>query len=97
MTTIASVFNILDTTQCFNHDKLNYISQFIKRKSRDLQKLPKYFDGIRFSVCNVLSSAGEFPIIFIWQLKDSLIGVSLPVLFLLALVSTKVSTDYILT
>ena len=65
MTAIASVLDILDNMQCFNHNKLSSISQIIKGKSRDQQKLLKYFNGITFSACNVFLSAGEIPITFI--------------------------------
>ena len=46
--------NISEIIQSFVHDKLNSSSQLIKGKSRDAQKLLKYFNGTKTSVSNVL-------------------------------------------
>ena len=48
--TLLKLLSSSDNTQHFDHDKLSSISQLIKDKSRDLQKLLKYFNGITTSV-----------------------------------------------
>ena len=47
------------STQSFVHNKSSSISQFIKRKSRDLQKLLRYFSGIMTSILKV-RNGGRF-------------------------------------
>ena len=41
------VFDISEIAQFFDHDKSGSISQLTKGKSRDLQKLLKYFNPIQ--------------------------------------------------
>ena len=41
----SGVLHISVITQVFVHFKLSSISQVINGKSRDLQKIPKYFNG----------------------------------------------------
>ena len=45
----------------------------IKSKSRDLQKLLKYFNEATISVSNVLLSAGALPIIYVLYSKNVLV------------------------
>ena len=46
-------------------------SQLVNGISRNLQKLPKYFDGIIISTFFALPSAGVFPGTFTLDLNDS--------------------------
>ena len=50
----SGVLDISDITQFFYHDKSSSIFQLLKGKSRDLQKLLKYFNGITTSAFNLL-------------------------------------------
>ena len=63
------------STQTFFHDKLSSISQYINGKSKDLQKLLRYFSGIvtgtfkagtggRFGSPSFPGFSGVFPTIF---------------------------------
>ena len=54
--TALDVLDVSDITQYLDHDKSSSISQLINGKSRDLQKLLKYFNGTTTSVSNVLLS-----------------------------------------
>ena len=65
---------ILDIS-VITHDKswpwqISSISQLIKGKSRDLQKLLKYFDGATTSAFNLFPLFGVLSIIFALYLKD---------------------------
>ena len=68
----AAVFDISDTTQYLEHDKSSSVSQLSKGKSRDLQKLLKYFHGTTTSASNILLSVGVLPIIFVLYSKGLL-------------------------
>ena len=50
---IAGVTNISDFIHFFDHDKSISTSQLINGKSRDLQKLLKYFNGARTSASDI--------------------------------------------
>ena len=50
----AAVSNITDVIQLFDHDKSSSISQLIKGKQRNLQKLLKYLNGTTTFASNVL-------------------------------------------
>ena len=50
-TAVQAVLDISDILQFLEHDKLSSISQLIKCKLRDLQKLLKYFNGMKSFVC----------------------------------------------
>lgn len=59
-------FNIMNIKQSFDHTESSFISQLIKVKSRDLQKLlKKCFNGTTISLSNVLLSVGVLLIIFV--------------------------------
>ena len=61
------VLDISELTQSPDHDKSCSISQLIKGKSRDYQKLLNYFNETTTSVSDVLSLlAGVLPIIFVF-------------------------------
>ena len=70
--TALNVFDISDITQFFVNLKPSPISQLIHGKSRNLQKLLKYFNGTTTSASNILSLFGVFPIIYIRYLKNLL-------------------------
>ena len=72
---ILGVIDISDIMQSFDHDKSSYVSQLINGKSRDLQKLLKYFTGLTTSVSNKLFLFGVLPINFVLYLKDLLVFV----------------------
>ena len=63
--TTLHVLDTSDITQYFDHDKSSSISWLIKGKSRDLQKLLKYFNGTTTSSSNVPPLSGVFPINFV--------------------------------
>ena len=69
--TTAMVLHIWDPTQYLDHDKSSSISQLIKEKSRDLQKLLRYFNGTTISASNIVSF-GVLPIIFVLYSKHLL-------------------------
>ena len=69
------LFNILEITQFLDKDKWSSISQLIKGKSRDLQKLLKYFNGTATSVSNVLLLVGVLSISSVLYSKDLLVVV----------------------
>ena len=48
-TAVGAVFDISDIIQFLDHDKSRSISQLIKNKSKDLQKLLKYFNELKHS------------------------------------------------
>ena len=58
-------------TQSLDQVKIRLTSQLIKRISRVLQKLLKYFHGTIISTSFVFPSAGVYPVIFILDLNDS--------------------------
>ena len=60
-----SLFDISDVIQFPYHDKLNVILQLIKNKSKDLQKLLKYFNLTTTFVSDVLFSSCVLSIIFV--------------------------------
>ena len=60
----GAVLNIYDIRQYFGHLKSSSVSQLIKGKSRDLQKLLKYFNGATTAVFYILLLAGVLPINF---------------------------------
>ena len=68
----AAVLDTSDIKQFFAHLKSSSISQLIKDKSRDFQKLFKYFNGTTASTSNLLLLADVLPIIFVLCLKDLL-------------------------
>ena len=68
---IAAVLDISDVMQFFDHDKSSSISQSVKGKSRELQKLLKYFNETTTYLSNVLLSIGLLPIILVLYSKDS--------------------------
>ena len=70
--TTAAVIDISDIMRSFYQYKLSSISQFIKDKSRDLQKLLENFNRSTISVVNVLLPAGVLLIIFVLYSKDLL-------------------------
>ena len=72
-----SVLDISDITQFFVHLKSSSISHLINGKSRDFQKLLKYFNGIATSASNILLSFDVLPIVFIFYSKDLLVVVLL--------------------
>ena len=61
----SGVLDVSEITQSFNYDKSSSISQLIKSKSRNLQKLLKYFHGKTTSVSNVLLPASVLPVILV--------------------------------
>ena len=66
----SGVLDISQITQSFNHDKSSSISQLIESKSRNLQKLLKYFNGTTTSMSNVLLPAGVLPpILLLYSVK----------------------------
>ena len=64
--TALDVLDTSDITQYLDHDKSSSISQLIKGKSRDLQKLLKYFNGTTTSASNLPPSPGAVPINFVF-------------------------------
>ena len=78
------IIAISDTTYSFDHDKLISISQLIKEKLRDLQKLLKYFNRATTSMSNILLSFCLIPINFVLYLKDLLVIALLLLVLLLA-------------
>ena len=72
----SGIFNNLEVTQFIEHVKSRSISHWLKEKSRNPQKLLKYFNGTT-SAYNVLSSAGVLSIIFALYSKDLLVIVFL--------------------
>ena len=50
----ATALDISEFTQFFDHDKLRSISKLIKRNSKDLQKLLRYFNGTTTSASNLI-------------------------------------------
>ena len=72
-----NVLDISDITQFFAHLKLSSISQLINGKSRDLQKLLKYFNGATTSASNILLLFSVLPIIFVLYSKVLLVVVLL--------------------
>ena len=65
----SGVLDISEMAQLFVHDKSSSISQLFKCKSRDFEKLLKYFNGATSSVSNVLLSAGFLPIFLSYTQK----------------------------
>ena len=68
----AGVLDISDIIRYLEHDKLSSISQLIKGKSKDIQKLLKFFNGTTTSASNILLSFSVPSIIFILYSKDLL-------------------------
>ena len=81
---ILGIIDISDIIHSFDHDKSISISQIVNGKSRDLQKLPKYYNGTTISASNILSLFDVLPINFVPYSKDLLPIVLL--LFILLLV-----------
>ena len=73
----------------FDHGKSTSISQLIKGKWRNLQKLLKYFNETTTSTSNVLLSAGALHIILVLYSKD-LLGIVF-LLFILLLLALSIS------
>ena len=73
---IAGVIDISDTIHSSDHDKSIPIWQLINGKSRDLQKLLKYFNGTTISAFNIFLLFHIFfgvpPIYFVIYSKDLL-------------------------
>ena len=86
----AGVLDISDMIQYVDYGKSSSISQLIKARSRDLQKLVKYLNGIATSATNILLSFGVLPIIFVLYSKDLLVVVLL--LFILKLFASSFSS-----
>ena len=59
------MFNISDVTQSSDHAELSSVSQLIKGKSGNLQKLLKYFNEITTFVFNALLSVAASSVIFV--------------------------------
>ena len=73
---LASFSGVLTgNMQPLDHDKSSYISQLIKRKWRDLQKLLKYFNRITTCVSNKLLLVGVISIRLVLYSKDLLVVV----------------------
>ena len=71
--TTLGVIDISYSIDFCDNDKSSSISELINSKSRNLQKLLKYFNKQHFWVwSNVLLSSGVLPIIFVLYLKDLL-------------------------
>ena len=62
----SGVLDISDITQYLDHVKSSSIARLIKGKSRDSQKLVKYFNGRTTSAFNLLLLFGVLSIIFVW-------------------------------
>ena len=60
----AGVVDILDVMKFPDHEKPSSISELSKGKSRDIQKLLKYFNGTTSSVSNILLSFAVLHIMF---------------------------------
>ena len=80
----AGVIDFSDIIHSFDNDKSSSISQLINGKSRDLQKLLKYFNRATTSASNILLSSGVVPINFVLYSKDLLVFVLLLFILLLA-------------
>ena len=76
LTGTADITDIPDITHSLDHDKSSSISQLMTGKSRDLQKLLKYFKGTATSAFNILLSSGVLPLNFVLYSKDFLVTVS---------------------
>ena len=76
LTGTADITDIPDITHSLDHDKSSSISQLMTGKSRDLQKLLKYFKGTATSACNILLSSGVLALNFVLYSKDFLVTVS---------------------
>ena len=74
--TIA-LFNISEITHSSYHDKSSSVLQLIKRKSGDLQKLLKHFNGTTTFVFNIRLLLASFFVIFVLYSRDSLVVVLL--------------------
>ena len=81
----SAVVDVSDVMQYYVYVKSSSICQLIKGKSRDLQKLLKYFNETITSLSNVFLSAVVLPIIFALHSKDLLI-----VVFLLLILKSPV-------
>ena len=93
----SAALNVLDTSvtiHYFDHDNSISISQLFKGKSRDLQKLLKYFNGPKTSAFNLLVLTGVFPVIFVFYLKDLLVAV-LVLFIVLSLLSVSSAESFI--
>ena len=66
----SGVVYICDIIQLHNHHKSRSISELIRGKLKDLQKLLKYINGITTFVSNALLSTGVLPIILALYLTD---------------------------
>ena len=78
----------------FDHDKSSSISQLIKVKLRNLQKLLKDFNGTTTFSFNAILSAGVLPIIFVKYSKDLVVIALLSFILLLGL-SFSFSSSFI--
>ena len=76
LTGTADITDIPDITHSLDHDKSSSISQLMTGKSRDLQKLLKYFKGTATSAFNILLSSGVLALNFVLYSKDFLVTVS---------------------
>ena len=66
----AIVLDISEIIQFIDHNKSSSILQLIKWKSRDLQKLLRYFDKTTTSVSNLSKIVDVFLVIFVLCSKD---------------------------
>ena len=66
----AGVFDVSDIIKYLDHGKSRSISQLIKDKLRDFQKLLRYFNGTTISTSNILLSSRVLQIIFVLYSKD---------------------------
>ena len=65
---LAGIVSVIDNSNfihSFDHDKSSSTSELINGKSKNLQKLLKYFNGTTNSMSNVLLLSGVLPIIFV--------------------------------
>ena len=69
----ADVIDFSDIIHYFDHDKSSSISKLTKGKSRDLEKQPKYFNGMTTSASNILLLFGALPIIFVLSSKELIV------------------------
>ena len=67
---ILGAFDISDYKHSFDHDKSSSISQLINSKSRNHQKLLKYFNGTTTSASDILLLFGDLPIYFFLYSKE---------------------------
>ena len=70
LASFLGLFSIPSDKISLDHDKSCSISQLIKGKLRDLQKLLKYFNGAKTSLSNALLLIGTHPILFFFYTQN---------------------------